>query len=137
MKLDTAIGIDPGTTTGFSVWNVKEKRFEIVSSGSILEAMRKLEIYTVFGNNKFFIENPNLRKWYGKNSNAKLQGAGSIKRDYSIWVEWFKYHNAEFEELDPKNISTKVNQESFKKLTGWDKPTNEHARDSAMMVFGK
>lgn len=136
MKLDTAIGIDPGVTTGYAIWDVKEKKFQYVSSGSILEVMRKLEVYTVFGKNKFFIENPNLRKWYGKNSNSKLQGAGSIKRDYSIWVEWFKYHECDYQELNPKNIRTKVNQKLFKDLTKWEEQTNEHSRDSGMMVFG-
>lgn len=136
MKLDFAIGIDPGTITGYAIWNVKEKRFENVSSGSILEVMRILEPYAIFGKNVFYIENPNLRKWYGKNSNAKLQGAGSIKRDYSIWLEWFEYNQAEFMELNPKNIKTKINQKSFKDLTKWEAQTNEHSRDAGMMVFG-
>lgn len=136
MKYDLAIGIDPGVLTGFAVWNIKEKRFEVVSSDSILNVMRKLEIYSVFGKNLFFIENPNLRKWYGKNSNEKLQGAGSIKRDYSIWVEWFNYNELEFKEVNPKNISTKLDSKKFKNLTKWDKKTNSHSRDAAMMVFG-
>ena len=137
MQIDCAIGIDCGVTTGYSIWNVKEKKFEVISSGGILEVMSKLEVYAIFGNNLFFIENPNLRKWYGKNSNAKLQGAGSIKRDYSIWLEWFKINNAEFREVNPKDIRTKLSSESFKNLTNWSERTNEHSRDSAMIVFGK
>jgi hypothetical protein len=136
MKYDSIIGIDPGVNTGIAIWNFKKKEFENMFSASILKAMQKIEIYSVFGDNLFMIENPNLRKWYGSNSNSKLQGAGSIKRDYSIWMEWFKMNDLTFKELDPKNIRTKVNSDSFKKLTGWNERTNEHSRDAAMMVFG-
>ena len=136
MKLDFAIGIDPGVNTGYAIWNTKEKRFESLGSGSILEVMRMLEPYAVFGKNVFFIENPNLRKWYGSNSNSKLQGAGSIKRDYSIWLEWFRYMGAEFVEVAPKNIKTKINQETFRSLTKWAEKTNSHSRDAGMIVFG-
>lgn len=136
MKYDLIIGIDPGTTTGYAVWNVKNKNFEFVKSGKILDVMRRLEVYAVFGKNLFMIENPNLRKWYGSNSNSKLQGAGSIKRDFSIWLEWFEYNGADFRELNPKNINTKIDSDQFKKITGWAEKTNNHSRDAAMMVFG-
>tara|TARA_R110000772_G_scaffold145504_1_gene255462 strand:- start:16258 stop:16674 length:417 start_codon:yes stop_codon:yes gene_type:complete len=135
-KFDSIIGIDPGVNTGIAIWNVKNKKFEGVYSCSILEAMRNIEVYAIFGNNQFVIENPNLRKWYGKNSNAKLQGAGSIKRDFSIWVEWFKYHEVNYRELNPKNIRTKLDAIQFKKITGWEAKTNEHSRDAGIMVYG-
>ena len=135
MKTDYAIGIDPGTTTGIAIWDCKNKKFQCVYSSTILDVMRKLEVYAIFGNNMFYIENPNLRKWYGKNSNDKLQGAGSIKRDYSIWLEWFHYNKAKYQELNPKNITTKINSQYFKKITGWNQITNHHSRDAAMIVF--
>lgn len=136
MQYDLIIGIDPGTTTGYAIWNKKEKKFEFIGCGKVLEVMRKLEIYGIFWKTLFLIENPNLRKWYGKNSSQKLQGAGSIKRDYSIWLEWFEYNEVSFKELNPKNIKTKINSVQFEKLTGWKGKTNNHSRDAAMMVFG-
>ena len=132
-----AIGIDPGKVTGCAIWDCKKQEFYTVFSGGILDVMDKLEIYTVFGENFFFIENPNLRKWYGNNSNQKQQGAGSIKRDYSIWVEWFNKMDAEYYQLNPKNIRTKLDAGSFKNITKWTEKTNEHSRDAAMMVFGQ
>lgn len=137
MKNTNCIGIDPGTITGCAVWDVEKKEFESIFSGRILEVISKIEIYTVFGNNTFFIENPNLRKWYGKNSYSKLQGAGSIKRDYSIWVEWFTANNCKFIQLDPKHLNTKLPSLNFQKITGWKGKTNEHSRDAAMMVFNR
>lgn len=136
-KYDSYIGIDPGTTTGIAIWSAKEKRFISIFSGGILACMDKIAIYCVFGPTQFVIENPNLRKWYGKNSNSKLQGAGSIKRDFSIWMEWFKIHEADYIEINPKYVSTKLKASVFKKLTGYDGSTNSHSRDAAMMVFGK
>lgn len=41
-----------------------------------------------------------------------------------------------FEMVAPKNNKTKVTHEYFTKLTGWGKPTNEHSRDAAMLVYG-
>ena len=132
-----AVGIDPGTKTGCAIWDVKNRCFDAIFSGSILEIMAKIEIYTVLGKTVFFIENPNLRKWYGKNATQKQQGAGSVKRDYSIWLEWFAMHQAEYVAINPKDIRTKVNAQSFRNLTGWQVSTNEHSRDAAMIVFGK
>ena len=134
--MDNYIGIDPGVNTGISVWNVKKQCFELVMTCGILRAFEVLSPYLVFGKNIVLIENPNLRKWYGKNSNLKLQGAGSIKRDYSIWVEWFKENKVEFREIDPKNTKTKLSKDQFAKITGYTKLTSEHARDACMMVFG-
>ena len=135
-KYDNYIGIDPGTTTGIAIWNSKEKKFEYIYSGGILEVMKKLEVYAVFGKNLFVIENPNLRKWYGVNSKGKEQGAGSIKRDFSIWKEWFQIMDVEFIEVNPKDLRTKMDAKSFRNHTKWEERTNSHSRDAAMMVFG-
>jgi len=35
--------------------------------------------------------------------------------------------------VSPKGKGAKVNAEQFKKLTGWDRPSNQHERDSAMV----
>ena len=135
MKYDFYIGIDPGTTTGIAVWNKKENKFDHIYSCGILEAMERLQVYAVFGNNLFVIENPNLRKWFGNSGREKLQGAGSIKRDYSIWLEWFERTGCTYEAIAPKNVTTKLDAKSFMKITGYTERTNSHSRDAAMMVF--
>ncbi|HET8829468.1 MAG TPA: hypothetical protein VFM79_09000 [Pelobium sp.] len=136
-NIDYYIGIDPGTITGIAVWDTKEQKFDMIKSGGILEMMNSLTFYTCWGNNIFIIENPNLRKWYGKNTKGKDQGAGSIKRDYKIWVEWFAINGCKFQEINPKDVVTKLTSQNFKALTGWTERTNSHARDAAMMVFKK
>lgn len=141
-----AIGIDPGTKTGIAIWNIEKQSFYsifttnivdaiLTISGDIEQGIRQTE-YIGTKETLIRIENPNLRKWYGSNSNAKLQGAGSIKRDYAIWKEFFEYYDLSYEEVSPKNIKTKVSASYFKQLTGWDGRTTEHSRDAAMMVYG-
>lgn len=66
----------------------------------------------------------------------RLQGVGSVKRDASIWEDYLKDLGVSFEMVAPKRNVTKLKQETFKRYTGWDKRTNEHGRDAAMLVFG-
>lgn len=144
-KYKWAIGIDPGTKTGIAIWNIEKQCFYSIFTTNIVDALltilgdieqdiRKTE-YIGIKETIIRIENPNLRKWYGHNSNSKLQGAGSIKRDFTIWKEFFEYYDLAYEEVNPKNIKTKVPSSYFKKLTGWEGRTTEHSRDAAMMVY--
>jgi hypothetical protein len=131
------IGIDPGVNTGIAIWDSQNKEFTLLKSFSILKAIEAIEIHLIFQEANFYIENPNKRKWFGNSGKEKLQGAGSIKRDYSIWVELFTENNIEFIELEPKHIITKLDSYAFKKITGIKTKTNQHVRDAAMMVYGK
>lgn len=135
-KYDAIIGIDPGTDTGYAVWHVPGQRFTRIQTCSILDAVEMVGSIADLNRNILVrIENPNLRKWFGKSGREVLQGAGSIKRDYSIWIEFLKSRNIPYEDVAPRNIKTKVSAEYFKKLTGWEGRTSSHARDAAMMVF--
>jgi hypothetical protein len=128
------IGIDPGTKTGIAVWNSTKRKFELIQTCPIVKAMAIL--YDTDGIRKVRIEDARKRKWFGARSDAKLQGAGSIKRDCAIWQEFCEYYGLHYEMVDPKHINTKTKPAYFSKLTGWHGRTSEHARDAAMMVFG-
>lgn len=136
-KYDYVIGIDPGVTTGIAIWDCKRKKFENIITCGILQAMEKISPYPIFHNVQFVIEDPNQRKWFGNSGREKLQGAGSIKRDFSIWKEWFAANEAEYVTIAPKNVLTKINAVKFKALTKCEIKTNQHGRDAAMMVFGR
>lgn len=131
------IGIDPGVNTGIAVWNSKEKKFETIFTCGILQAMEKISPYPVFHSTLFTIEDPNKRIWFGNSGREKLQGAGSIKRDFSIWEEWFKANCVDFIVVAPKDVKTKLDADKFKAFTKCELKTNQHGRDAAMMVFGK
>ncbi|MEJ7610652.1 MAG: hypothetical protein WKF88_05670 [Ferruginibacter sp.] len=137
-KYDFYIGIDTGVNTGFAVWNKEYKRLLICDSMKIHQAMQWI-IDNVWQNGSYIVrvEDARLRKWLPKDKGrAQLQGAGSIKRDAVIWEDFLKDLGVDYEMVAPKNNKTKINAEYFKKVTGWEGKTNEHARDAAFLVFG-
>jgi hypothetical protein len=137
-KFSLIIGLDPGTNTGFAVWSRSEKRFIEVCSMDIISAIGKLREYHLNHAGSLFvrIEDPHQRKWFGKNSDAKKQGAGSIKRDFKILLSEIKKLDIPFHAYAPKDVQTKVKADYFKKLTGWEAKTNEHSRDAGMSIYG-
>jgi len=141
------IGIDPGVKTGYAVWNKSQKKFELVKTYKIHEAMKEIELmYDNINNHLFYtitrivVEDARLWTYHKKTSSAKLQGAGSIKRDCKIWEDFlndiFKNSGVEIIFKKPNNHITKLTKEQFYKLTGFSGKTSEHARDAAMLVYG-
>jgi hypothetical protein len=138
------VGIDSGTETGFAEWSREAPR-RLVSVKSLLihQAMSKVdELYRYHGNRLYVrVEDARLRTWIPSmpsesRERGRREGAGSVKRDAVIWEDFLKDLGVDFEMVAPKNNKTKVTHEFFTKLTGWDKPTNGHGRDAAMMVYG-
>lgn len=141
MKYDykIIIGIDPGSNTGFAVWNVTSQKLTEVSTLSIHAALDRVKELQELG--KVFVryEDASKRTWFGKFSpdtdRARLQGAGSIKRDCAIWKEFLNDYMIDHEPVAPRHIRTKMKSEPFNQLTGWQGRTTSHGRDAAMMVF--
>lgn len=133
------IGIDVGTKTGLAIWNVGLKRFEKIETVAIHEALEQLASWGKFYQGLFFVrvEDPRLARFWNKTDTFKLQGAGSVKRDASIWEDFLVAKDIPFELCRPNKALTKVPDPYFRKMTGWDKTTSEHGRDAAMLVFGK
>lgn len=132
------IGIDCGTHTGFAVWDVEFKQLVAVQTLMIHEALFKVrelaEIHVV----ELYVENPNTWKPFEVNrkvSDAKLQGAGSIKRDFAIWEDFANNNGIKFVPTKIQGAMKKLKPEVFTKLTGWTQRTSEHARDAAMIVY--
>ena len=134
------IGIDPGTHTGVAVWDSKEGKFLSLESMPIHIALtRVLAIAERHRDDVLVIfEDARLRTWFGKgNVSAKAQGAGSVKRDCSIWEDFLTDMEIPFVTTKPGNVATKVTPSWFRKLTGWEGRCSDHARDAAMLVFGR
>lgn len=134
------IGIDTGTKTGVAV--MIDGKLDSVQTLSIIEALDSVRLkanlaMSVGKNVKIYIEDARKRKWFGKNANAKKQGAGSIKRDSKIWEEFCVYHGIAYELVAPKDSKTKLPADTFKRLTGWQGRTSQHARDAVMLVWGR
>lgn len=138
------IGIDTGTHTGLAVWD--GDRLTAVETIPIHAALLRVkELAAFYGHNgngvTVYFEDARLRKWYGtrtaKQDRARLQGAGSVKRDCAIWEEALSDWGIPFVAVAPKNNLTKMTAEYFRSLTGWTGRTSEHGRDAAMLVFGR
>ena len=132
------VGIDPGVETGFCVWDRQDQRLMEVKSVGICAAMGQVQTMMQNGTlHSVTFEDARLRTgWFGGNSAARAQGAGSIKRDCSIWVEFLGGLLIPYKSVSPKSKGAKLNQQQFAKLSGWPYATNEHGRDAAMLVLG-
>ena len=134
------VGIDPGVKTGLAIWDCVGEKFGLIGTFNIIECFADL-IPLVNGGliDLLRFEDSRLRKgYYGDNANLKQQGAGSIKRDSSIWQEFCEYHKIKFEAVSPQSQKglTKWDAKRFKHVTGWTARTSEHARDAALLVWG-
>ena len=139
------VGIDTGVNTGVAVWDSGRHTFLLVDTMKIHKAMEVVEQYMeeAFVNGEKImvrVEDARQRTWFGtltaKKDRARLQGAGSVKRDAGIWEDYLKDLGVRFQMVAPKNNATKMTSEAFRKLTGRKSRTNEHSRDASMLVFG-
>ena len=137
------IGIDPGTHTGVAVWDTRLGRFLNLETLPIHRALHLVhsmqracdghgeDMQVVF-------EDARQRTWFGKgDTDAKKQGAGSVKRDSSIWEDFCKDYGIPYWAKPPVKGATKVSAEYFKMVSHWTGRTSEHSRDAAMLVIGR
>jgi hypothetical protein len=137
------IGIDPGTHTGVAVWDTREGKFLSLETLPIHRALHFVhsmkracdghgeDIQVVF-------EDARQRTWFGhEDTDAKKQGAGSVKRDCSIWEDFCKDYGIPFWAKPPVKGGTKVSADYFKMVSHYQGRTSEHSRDAAMLVIGR
>lgn len=132
------VGIDPGVNTGFAIWSRTDRTLLAVETLGIVEAMQRIRIMHDHEElHSVVFEDARLRIWFGTKGKEALQGAGSIKRDCSIWAEFLAgLEGVPFRPVSPRGKGAKVDAARFAKLTGWKGRTSEHARDAAMLVWG-
>lgn len=131
------VGLDAGTHTGVAVWDKTNERLILVETMTITQAMLYVRGLAETNDVVVYLEDARLRSWFGASGREKLQGAGSVKRDCSIWETFCKEQDIELRKVAPKNNYTKLNAEQFRRYTGWQGRSSEHGRDAAMMVFGR
>lgn len=138
MTASRIVGIDPGVNTGFAIWHCDRKELIEVATMGITVAMKHVQVMERSGSLKRVVfEDARLRKWFGTKGAEAAQGAGSIKRDCSIWEEFLSgLTGIPFQMVSPKGKGKKIDAATFVRLTKWDGRTSEHARDAAMLVLG-
>ena len=133
------IGIDTGTHTGLAVWDDRLKELTSLETIPIHRALSRVLALSSTEDVFVIFEDARQRTWFEKDKNisAKLQGAGSIKRDCSIWEDFLQDYEIPFRAVPPQKGCTKWTEEYFKMVTGWKGKTSSHSRDAAVLVFGR
>lgn len=132
------IGIDPGTKTGICVWDSKEAKIYLVQTLKIHQAMKTVEQWVKeYGREiAIWVEDARQARYGRSKDSHKAQGAGSVKRDCSIWEDFLEDLRVEYRMVRPDKSLTKLSPSVFKGMTGYGMRLSSHARDAAMLVFG-
>ena len=137
------IGIDCGVETGYAVWDTETRRLLDVRTLRLHQALTfVLNIYEQRIPLTVVFEDARQRRWIPREGSlaqwkGRAMGAGSVKRDAVIWEDFCKDLGIPYLAEPPKKGLTKWNAETFKKVTGWKGRTSNHARDAALLVFGR
>jgi len=132
------IGIDPGVNTGFAIYEKGSKKLILrtLKLHQAFDQVRQLKdrIQTVV------IENPNLWTHFSKQDkavSARLQGAGSVKRDFKAWEDFLTDEGISFRSVRPDKNRNKMATDIkvFGFITGYKDRCSEHARVAAMLVY--
>lgn len=135
------IGIDPGEHTGVAVWDSAAHCFVTVKTLALHRALELVRGWQSVAPRVIF-EDARQRRWFPRERNAseyrgRLMGAGAAKRDAAIWEEFLKDSGIQYEARKPQAGATKWTPEYFARVTGYTGRTSEHARDAAVLVYGR
>ena len=137
------IGIDCGKHTGLAVWDTETQKFIRLETMPIHKALFFVyDLRQVSPAPCVYFEDARQRKWLPRERNAseyrgKLMGAGSVKRDATIWQDALTDWGIPFQMVPPRPGLTKWDADYFAHVTGYTDPTSEHSRDAALLVFGR
>ena len=150
------IGIDPGESTGLAIWDSRQGKITIMTTTTFWGAINTIKLNSdspthihvviedctqnapVFG-----IENT-YRSTKGLHANklraVARQGinVGTVMEKTKLMIKWLEDNNILHSKVRPtKKSATKLKADTFNNITKWNKRTNEHQRDAAMLVFGR
>lgn len=138
-------GIDPGEHTGVAMYD--GSRLIEVTTVQIHRALQMVASFVEVAQAngipvRVVFEDARKRRWLPSEKNAseyrgRLMGAGSVKRDCTIWEDFLKDLGVDYIAQAPRAGMTKLSPEAFARLTGWKGRTSNHARDAAMLVYGR
>lgn len=125
------VGVDPGKHTGLVA--VQDGKLVRAATVGAHQAWAMCLMWAADpGISLIVLEDARLRG----GSKAAAQGAGSVKRDCTLWLEWAAMHAVPIRSVRPDPRATKWPADRFARLTGWTGRTSSHARDAALLVWG-
>ena len=140
------IGIDPGAETGVSVLfrGILQEVLTVDFWGAVEKIAyyneKKIAEYSL----TVYIEAPQLvpptfDRGQDRKVNEKIsQNVGENKAHSKLLIGYCERNNIEVVPVKPSGGPlTKMDDAFFRKLTGWDKRTSQHGRDSVSMIWGR
>ena len=141
------IGIDPGEHTGVAIWDTGQRAFRLLATLPLHKALHLVQTWRdsephLADDVRVVFEDARQRTWFPRERNAseyrgRLMGAGAAKRDARIWEEFLTDERIPFEAHKPEAGGTKWSADYFARITGYKGRCSEHARDAALLVFGR
>ena len=135
------VGIDPGVHVGFATSQNKKllqlRTLDFWAAVAELEQLAQLYALHVY------IEDPNANRptfYKAGADNAKKrekisQNVGANKRDAILLIEKAELLGVKVVAIPPRK--SKLTAVGFQQLTGWQTVCSQHARDAALLVFGR
>lgn len=145
------VGIDPGLHTCVCAWDSKLRKIVYISTLNFWETIEYFEYLKHVNDNLdgvlVFIENSKLNKptfvKAGGDTAKKIQkisrNVGSNQRESELLIQGVRRLGFKVVEVKPtgqQGAKRKWTSEYFQKITGINK-SSQHARDAAMLVFGR
>lgn len=138
------VGIDPGTNTGFAVWDCIAGEFAALDTLGFWSAyQRVLQLAATHERLLAVVEDPSGNKpVFPRNLTMKevkiklhiAQSVGGNKREAQLLIKGLRRAGIPVKTVTPRD--GKWNAETFAKITGYQGRTNEHKRDAGRLVVG-
>lgn len=139
-----AIGIDPGVNTGLAVWDRTEKKLIECRTVDFWSAYWHLiNTYQIFDTDMYVELSKGMGMYWRNRQEAagspvvlqsKAKMMGSVIRESELLIKGLRHVGYNVVECKPTR-EKKWDQQYFKRLTGWEKQANEHARDAARLCW--
>jgi len=134
------IGIDPDVElSGVAVWDSERKDMDIYKL-EFWQSISEIESYLipvhVYIEAGWLIKKSN---WHNKSVQSKVVGekiAKNVGANHQVGKLFYSYCIKKRIPVTLVKPKGKINNEIFKKITGWKRSSNQEMRDAAMLVYG-
>lgn len=130
------IGLDPGANTGVAIFD--DRKLIRLTTWTPIQLITLLPI---LGVTSVIFEDSRLTSpvWSRGTSQAArmkiARNVGQVDAICNLICALCEEMKINAHGISPKHKGRKLDAETFNKLTGWDKKSNQHERDAAMCVF--
>ncbi len=139
-EFDYVIGIDPGKSNGFAVWDTRKAAITHMDTLNFFDLLDELKTWQ--GKSVFIrVEDPRVNKPVFDKAAADTkrkmlrvaQNVGMNKKDAENIIEYCKKIELKHEAVQPKE--KKWTQEALTRRTGITKKVSQHVRDAIKLIW--